>query len=159
MNYQDFMKRFLKEIRPFGECRDGGFSFVETDLPFSGGEVQIEKDTGFELAQYDFDEEISYVLYTSCTGSKINMFLTLGGRFFCTFENVGFITFSKFMTAFENFFRDEKDVLAYIGEDGAWLPGLGPGLRQDAKAPARDHLKRYASYGAHLNPLHPQWIS
>jgi hypothetical protein len=65
-----FLKNFLKEIRPLGECREGRFSEIETDIPFTG---EITSDDGWSYDQYDysFKNGVKFLSYQSCTGSKV----------------------------------------------------------------------------------------
>ncbi len=95
---ENFIKALIRELKPMGICREGGFSILETDLPLDEDEI-LEEDDGFTYHQFDFNGQTSYLEYESCTGSKISLYILAFGKVVGLFENIGRNTYYKFIRA------------------------------------------------------------
>jgi len=102
--YLVFLTELLKSIRPVGECREGQFSSVCTDVPLSG-EIKTEKDGSYSYEQYEYEQRkwrkaATFIDYESCTGSKISFRSSLFG-IILGFENIGSNTRKKIEEALD----------------------------------------------------------
>jgi len=96
---QTVLKEVIRILKPEGICIEGQFSQFASDL--ARYEAQ-EAEDGFTYEEFDFDSEVSWLKYESCTGSKINMFITNGNILHLQYAEIGSTTFAKLFEAFQS---------------------------------------------------------
>jgi hypothetical protein len=92
---QTVLKEVVKVLNPDGLCE---FSDFKSDLPVFEAE---DAEDGFSYEEFDYDSEMSWLKYQSCTGSKVNIFLTNENLLHLQYENIGSTTFRKLFEAFQ----------------------------------------------------------
>ena len=96
---QTVLKEVIRILKPEGICVEGQFSQFDSDLArFEAPEADGE----FTYEEFDFDAEVSWLKYESCTGSKVNLFLTNGNTLHLQYAEIGSTTFAKLFEAFQS---------------------------------------------------------
>lgn len=153
---QNFIKAFLKEIKPNGICREGGFSFLNTDLPYTGqvvkGEDFDEREEGFTFDQFDYWEgAVSFLEYESCTGSIVRIYITRNEYIIGYFENVGATTYERFIEACKAIFPEGEMPPFFVPAEAT-----RPEDRKEIVAMLKEVTWQQES--AHCNLWHPHWV-
>lgn len=95
----ELIKEFLKQIRPFGACREGEFSSVETDIPFT--DEVTSSDDGWSYKQYDYSVKSEILILRVLHRLKDNNFKHFQPPCFDG-KNVGPNTLSRVFSALRN---------------------------------------------------------